>query len=454
MIELSATVTSGEGSEKHNHSIKYRSKTLTHTHDTSEETVKELIPYEKTYQEQINELMDPYIKEYNNSRDAKLKEAWERYEKGEIQQKPKQKDYKHMDFDYYTFEQERKTKNKKTGKYEQKPVFRSLIIGIGDKNDKEKVSLEQAHRLFKAVTERFIETFPDFKVLGATLHADEDGFWHMHLDFFVLSEKKGKFKGLAVTSSLDTALQNMGYKPEQSIINGRDKVPILFNAMRNQIYYMLEQEMNKEGLYLQYGVSAKKEPNKNSSVNQKLDVWQETQDAAKKIQHLKNKMVAETNKDNDYPLSEVNLNQAFRATNDLQKAIESVQGAKRSRLNKNKVMVEFSLFDQIKSFLERIMRTFETFARRIGQLEADIKERDETIEKQNGTIAIYEAKEKNGKYYTNDQLKAREEIMQTRLSEAEGQRDRLWQYLEDTGKSSFQIGQIAKNYEREEEIQK
>ena len=124
MIELSATVTSGEGSEKHNHSINYRSKTLTHTHDTSEETVKELIPYEKTYQEQINELMEPYIREYNNSRDAKLKEAWKRFDNGEIQRKPKQKDYKHMDFDYYTFEQERKTKNKKTGKYEQKPEER------------------------------------------------------------------------------------------------------------------------------------------------------------------------------------------------------------------------------------------------------------------------------------------------------------------------------------------
>ena len=102
--------------------------------------------------------------------------------------------------------------------------------------------------------------------------------------------KKVIFKGLSVTNSLDTALENLGYKPEQSIINGRDKVPILFNAMRNQIYHIMEEEMRKEDMYLQYGVSAKKEPNKDSSRNQKLEIWQATQDAARTIQHLKKRI--------------------------------------------------------------------------------------------------------------------------------------------------------------------
>ena len=53
MLEMSATVTVGEGSEKHNHSIGYRSQELKHTHDTSKETVIELVPYEKTYKEKI-----------------------------------------------------------------------------------------------------------------------------------------------------------------------------------------------------------------------------------------------------------------------------------------------------------------------------------------------------------------------------------------------------------------
>ena len=94
MLELSATVTSGEGSEKHNHDIGYRSKKLKHTHDTSVDTVRELVPYKKSYQDQINELMKPYIEKYNRSREEKYKKAWKKFEKGEIKNKPKSKDYK------------------------------------------------------------------------------------------------------------------------------------------------------------------------------------------------------------------------------------------------------------------------------------------------------------------------------------------------------------------------
>ena len=82
----------------------------------------------------------------------------------------------------------------------------------------------------------------------------------MHLDFFcVISEKKVILKDYLSQIVFDTALENLGYKPEQSIINGRDKVPI-FNSMqlRNQIYHIMEEEMRKEDMYLQYGVSAKK----------------------------------------------------------------------------------------------------------------------------------------------------------------------------------------------------
>lgn len=64
MNEVSVTITAGEGCEEHNHGLEYRSK-LEHTHDTNKDTVIELVPYEKSYKEQINELMKPYIKERN-----------------------------------------------------------------------------------------------------------------------------------------------------------------------------------------------------------------------------------------------------------------------------------------------------------------------------------------------------------------------------------------------------
>lgn len=448
MLELSATVTSGEGSEKHNHDIGYRSKKLKHTHDTSVDTVRELVPYKKSYQDQINELMKPYIEKYNKSREEKYKKAWKKFEKGEIKNKPKSKDYKPMDYDYYTYLLEKETKNKKTGKFEKKPVFRSLILGIGDKHDKEKISREQAERLFTAITKRFEEAFPDFKIIGATLHADEDGFWHMHLDFFVLSQKKGNFKGLSVTNSLDTALENLGYKPEQSIINGRDKVPILFNAMRNQIYHIMEEEMRKEDMYLQYGVSAKKEPNKDSSRNQKLEIWQATQDAARTIQHLKNELNAEMDKKKDDPLSEFELENALKAKDTLLNAIESVQSSKHSRLDKSKVLVEFSLFDQIKSFLEGIKKTLEAFVSKIGQLQATIAEKDKIIEEKDETIKEkdekikdnqriiqkafkqareYAQKEMDGKYYTNEEIQKQNE----QLKQKDQQIEILNKYLDN-----------------------
>ena len=63
------------------------------------------------------------------------------------------------------------------------------------------------------------------------------------------------------------SISKMGYHSEQSIINGRDKVPLLFNAMRNQIYRELESAMAAEGIRLQYGISKLKDASKDSGKN-------------------------------------------------------------------------------------------------------------------------------------------------------------------------------------------
>ena len=92
MNEVSVTITAGEGCEEHNHGLEYRSK-LEHTHDTNKDTVIELVPYEKSYKEQINELMKPYIKERNEYTLKRKAAAWDRYNSGQIKTKPRNRDY-------------------------------------------------------------------------------------------------------------------------------------------------------------------------------------------------------------------------------------------------------------------------------------------------------------------------------------------------------------------------
>lgn len=449
MLEMSATVTVGEGSEKHNHSIGYRSQELKHTHDTSKETVIELVPYEKTYKEKINELMKPYIEKYNKRVEERWQEAWERFNNGDRKSKPKRKNYPHLGFDYYSDHIKDERKNKKTGKVERLPLYRSLILGIGDEQDKEKISLEQAKGLFEAVIDQFKIDFPDFKILGATLHADEFGFWHVHLDFFVMYEKVGDHIGLDVGTGLENALKNMGYKPEQSIINGRDKVPLLFNAMRNKIYANMEQAMKKEGIYLQYGVSKLKDPKKDSSKNQALEDWQATQDKVREMQHQKNKLM-DALQVGEGKVKNQDIKQAIQSYNALESTLNELQSVKKSRWDKNKGLIEFSLLDQLKSLVERLKETLRKCIETINGLVKENQElRKENISIKN-RLDIYLQKEKDGLVFTKDQLKARDEIAQRKINDAEGQRDRLWNYLEDKGMPSYQIGELAHEYEKDE----
>ena len=101
----------------------------------------------------------------------------------------------------------------------------------------------------------------------------------------------------------------------------------------------------------------------------------------------------------DDPLSEFELENALKAKDTLLNAIESVQSSKHSRLDKSKVLVEFSLFDQIKSFLEGIKKTLEAFVSKIGQLQATIAEKDKIIEEKDETI-----KEKDEKIKDNQRI--------------------------------------------------
>lgn len=390
MKELSVTITVGVGSEIHNHDLAYR-KGLSHVHERPEGVI-EVIGY-RSYKDQINEAMKPYIDAYNEHMKRRKAEAQARYEAGLIKTKPRDRDFQKMDEDYYSQELQRLKKHeeeqrkietppepekkdgdevaepeKKTKKQEQAekrnsstrkippaPLFRSLIIGIGDKNDRLQgnITEDQAKDILSEVAKRFPEEFPDFLLLGATLHLDEEGFYHAHLDYKPMYEKPEPGRGLGVITGQDAALAHMGFEPEQSVVNGRDKAPLLFNAFRNRLYHMMEDAMGKQGLRLQYGVSKVKDPTKNSGKNQRLEVWQATQDAARSMQHSKNVALDVLSQDT---VSPEGFKQAMAAVEDLKATMAEVETSPHTVMRKE-YRVSFKLFDQMKSVMQNLQQT-------------------------------------------------------------------------------------------------
>ena len=354
MNEISVSITAGNGSEIHNHDLDYR-KTLEHVH-ASENGVIELINYDKNYQEKINEIMKPYIDEYNRKVESRYKAAWDRYNSGQIKTKPRKRDYKKKGYDYYSDHLEDTYHNQKTGKNEPIPMFRSLIFGLGDQQDRvqEHITEKQATMIFLRVVEDFQKDFPDFHILGASMHLDEEGYYHMHLDFKPVRSAE-MLHGLQCITGFDSCMEAMGYEPEQSIINGRDKVPIQFNSMRNQLYRRIEAAMNNQGLLMMYKATEIKEPGKDSSKNQKLEDWQATQDAVKELQHEKNVVLDIISKDEVTPEEILKIQDNKKA---LQEQLKELKNVNRSRINKNNVVVEYSVLDQVVRLLDEIYNDY------------------------------------------------------------------------------------------------
>ena len=261
---ISCTCTVGDSSERHNHDLDYRAG-LKHVHGSAEDVI-ELIPY-RSYQEQINEMMKSYIVEYNQRQQQRYKEAWHRYNNGEIKTKPRKRNYEPMGYDYYSDHLNDIYYNRAHKKNEAVKLWRGLIFGLSDKADRENgiITKAEAIGVMSGVVKRWPEIFPCLKLLGATIHLDEDGFYHCHIDYipFIESGNDGKHEhGLRASHSQEAAFMHMGFEPEQSIINASDKAPIRFNAFRNRLYLTAEEELNAQGLRLQYGVSKIKEPAK------------------------------------------------------------------------------------------------------------------------------------------------------------------------------------------------
>lgn len=391
MREVSVTCTVGKGNEIHNHDLEYR-KTLKHVHDRPEGVI-ELIPY-RDYREQINELMKPYIDEYNENVEKRYQAAWERYNAGEIKSKPKRKDFPKMGYDYYNDHVEDTYYDQHDGLTKPLPIWRELIIGLGDEADRKNgtVTEAEAKRILRQFVEQFPEQFPHFRLLGATLHLDERGFYHAHVDYKPMFRTNAQ-RGLNVSVSQEAALEEMGLEPEQALINGKDKAPLRFNAFRGICYDMIERGLRAEGIYLMYGATAKKDPGKDASTHQTLDdfkarkelknrQWEKTKAAALDIKHQSN--VVEDIIENGTPSPE-NLAAALAAGAEIQQIYADIE---RSPIDEERGgrVVTFRLFDQLKSFVNRFSAT-------IGMLCAHVKALLKKIENQdqeyNSLVAEY-----------------------------------------------------------------
>ena len=288
MIICSVTITCGAGSERHNHDVQYRS-TMEHVVSGPEDVI-ELMPY-VAYAVQINEIMQPYIERYNQRQDDRYVEALARYQAGELKHKPSKNSYAHMDYDYAATHATVKHRHQTTGHVEEDPIHRSIIIGMGDKHDRQLIDREQAIAVFEALPTAIQEAFPFFRLLGCTLHLDEEGFFHCHIDYFVAAPKEVWKSDLPVYRGQDRALQLMGYLPEQSIVNSTEKQPLYFNSFRNKLYNIMQHAMDEQGIGLQYGISRNKYPYKDPSKNMRLEVWQDAQDRFIALQNYRNQIV-------------------------------------------------------------------------------------------------------------------------------------------------------------------
>ena len=392
MREISITATVGHGNEIHNHDLEYR-KTLKHVHDCKDGII-ELIEY-VDYQTKINAIMKPYIDEYNAKVEERYQKAWERYKAGETRSKPKKKDYQKMGYDYYSDHLNDVYYDQHAGLTKPLPLWREILIGLGDEADRKNgvITRDEAERILRAFVQRWTERFPNLMLLGASLHTDERGFYHCHIDYKPLVACE-QAKGLNVSVSHEEAFKAMKLEPEQALINGRDKAPLRFNGFRNACYQLLREEMRKEGIYQLEGATAKKHPGKDATKKEDLDsykarqdaFWNETQEKALGLQHQMN--IIYDIIDHGEPSPE-NVEKIMNSADNFNAIMTEVQNSPKVAMRDER-KVSFHLLDQLRTFGQNIAQflgeiavAFKDLVKQIGTLKAD----KATLEAENQQLA-------------------------------------------------------------------
>ena len=304
--EISFSLRVGIGSEQHNHDVAYRNS-LDHVFPRPDGVIElvEPIPYET----KICEFLQPFFETYNENQIRRRELAEAQAQQG-LRKRPRKGAYATIsgEKEIIAFVLRHKSgHNPVTGRDSAPELFRSIILEFGDMSSRltGAINDRQALQISREITEKMQTAFPSFLLLGSTLHLDERGAYHLHIDYFpyytrkawkdfevkpgpdVRSVKKLP-EGFPLGFGLDAALADLGYKPERSWSNNMAKPPIFFNAFRNRLTALAEKAFHHAGLAMAYGVTDRKDPNISQFNGQPLSFWQSDRDTMRVLQSYKN----------------------------------------------------------------------------------------------------------------------------------------------------------------------
>lgn len=100
-------------------------------------------------------------------------------------------------------------KNNQNKKNATKLVYEAIIqLGNAEKSP----SFEDCYQIYVDYVSKFEKRNPNLKIIGAYLHADEEGAFHLHLDYVPVAECK---RGMKIQNNLTQALLAQSFKSEK-----------------------------------------------------------------------------------------------------------------------------------------------------------------------------------------------------------------------------------------------
>lgn len=215
MEKMSCSCTWGTGNINHNFNKKSREKQDHIDNSKIDDNIilKEISP--KTIEQEFNKIFAQDVEEYNS--------------------RQKRNDRK-IDSYYQKCLDDKRIK----------APFREVIYQVGNKDDVK--NKDKKDKMIKSLTKfynEFEKNYPNLKVIGAVIHLDE-ATPHLHLDVVPYAENNKR--GMKHKVSFEKAIEQMGFKPEESQVNKNVKDPLIFNGFRNHSMQLLENILNEEGI--------------------------------------------------------------------------------------------------------------------------------------------------------------------------------------------------------------
>ena len=215
MEKMSCSCTWGTGNINHNFNKKSREKQDHIDNSKIDDNIilKEISP--KTIEQEFNKIFAQDVEEYNS--------------------RQKRNDRK-IDSYYQKCLDDKRIK----------APFREVIYQVGNKDDVK--NKDKKDKMIKSLTKfynEFEKNYPSLKIIGAVIHLDE-ATPHLHLDVVPYAENNKR--GMKHKVSFEKAIEQMGFKPEESQVNKNVKDPLIFNGFRNHSMQLLENILNEEGI--------------------------------------------------------------------------------------------------------------------------------------------------------------------------------------------------------------